>query len=66
MTQVAAGMGHMLFLVKPDDKVNALPDFEPAVLEEESKTAEAIIDGAADGKGGLYFPPALHSQLQLL
>lgn len=49
--QVAAGMGHMLFLVKPDDKVNALPDFEPAVLEEESKTAEAIIDGAADGKG---------------
>ena len=44
-------MGQMLFLVEPDEKTKALPVFEPAVLQEESKSAEAIIDGAADGKG---------------
>ncbi|KAK9806651.1 hypothetical protein WJX73_004262 [Symbiochloris irregularis] len=45
--QVAAGMGQLLFLVKPDDKTKALPVFEPEVLEEESKQAEAIVNGAA-------------------
>ena len=44
-------MGHMLFLVKPDDRIRELPVFEPAVLQEESKQAEAIIDAAANGKG---------------
>lgn len=58
--QVAAGVGHILFLVKPDENTRALPVFEPAVLEEESKSAEAIIDDAA-GRLGSAVPLWLNS-----
>lgn len=51
MAQVAAGVGHMLFLVDAEsDTVKQLEEFEPEIEVEPSK-GEAEVAEAANGKG---------------
>ena len=52
--QVAAGMGHMLFLVKPYEKTDKLPVYEPEVEIEEGPAASepAAPAGALNPKVG--------------